>query len=284
MKKNFRSAASGKSCAVPDQNFSRAFTLIEMLVVVAIIGILAALLLSTLSKAKARGLRAACINNERQLIATWLLYAGDNNDNVADNGMPDAGGNPNKKFWIQGVFFNAADNSNPSLMFDPKYAEFAPYLRTAKTYVCPSDRRSMTIAGKYVPKLRSYSMNSYIGWKGELDDRLSTNYIFFRKTTQMVKPGPSLLFVFSDVHPSSICWPYFGVYMNTSVPDRFFNFPAVHHSQGGVIAFGDGHVEQHRWMDPRTIKAYSPSYHDHSDTSANNQDIAWLRNHASWKK
>ena len=59
--------------------------------------------------------------------------------------------------------------------------------------------------------------------------------------------------------------------------DSFFNFPNSSHSRGGVIAFGDGHVQHHRLMDPRTVTAYSTDYHRHDDPSPKNTDLAWIR-------
>jgi prepilin-type N-terminal cleavage/methylation domain-containing protein len=56
------------------------FTLVEMLVVIAIIAILAALLLPSLSAAKDRGKRAACISNMRQLGIAIQNYAEDHED------------------------------------------------------------------------------------------------------------------------------------------------------------------------------------------------------------
>lgn len=58
----------------------RAFTLVELLVAIAIIAILAAILLPVLSRAKASGQRTACLNNLKQIAAGVHMYAGDFNE------------------------------------------------------------------------------------------------------------------------------------------------------------------------------------------------------------
>ncbi len=59
----------------------RGFTLLELLVAIAILGILAALLLPALSSAKNRANRATCLNNLKQIALGVSLYA-DEHDNV----------------------------------------------------------------------------------------------------------------------------------------------------------------------------------------------------------
>ncbi|MCM8527680.1 MAG: type II secretion system GspH family protein [Lentisphaeraceae bacterium] len=64
------------------------FTLIELLVVVAIIGILASMLLPSLSKAREAAKVAVCVSNAKQTGAGLSMYTDDNSDmlpNVKDN-------------------------------------------------------------------------------------------------------------------------------------------------------------------------------------------------------
>src|ERR1700743_3458205 len=60
----------------------RAFTLIELLVVVAIIALLIAILIPSLSAARERAKRSACLSNLHQTHLAFVEYAQESNDEV----------------------------------------------------------------------------------------------------------------------------------------------------------------------------------------------------------
>jgi len=80
-------AVSARSVAMErpkDEARNGAFTLIELLVAIAVIGIVAALLLPALARAKERSRQAACLSNLRQIGLAFSLYLGDHEDRFAD--------------------------------------------------------------------------------------------------------------------------------------------------------------------------------------------------------
>jgi len=212
------------------------------------------------------------------LSLAWQLYAYDSFDKLAPNGSTVPGGSKNQRLWVQGCYFYPQDMTNTALLYDPTYAMFAPYLQATGIYHCPSDRPSLNVA----QRTRSYGLNAWMGWIGSWDSRLgavSDPAMIFGKITQI--PQPSQYFTFGDLNWNSICWPYYGVDVYAPGNEHIFNYPAAYHEKSGVLGFADGHVEAHRWQDPRTIAAQSPDFHAHDDASPSNVDMVWLRNHAT---
>src|ERR1700723_3212776 len=101
------------------------FTLIELLVVIAIIGILASILLPVLSRAKMRAVAASCMSNNKQLCLAWLMYAGDNSDNLAINSDPHISnfylGTPT---WVTGTidWTTGQENTNTTHLIDSAHS------------------------------------------------------------------------------------------------------------------------------------------------------------------
>src|SRR5204862_4632475 len=127
---------------------------------------LAALLLPSLSAAKARARQIQCVNNLKQLSLVWTLYADDNNEQLVPNGygLPQTLGAT--KLWVLGATHQQPQAfTNVDYLINPAYAAFAGYLRTPSIYKCPSDHGAVKIGEREYPKVRSYGLNGYMAWQ-----------------------------------------------------------------------------------------------------------------------
>jgi prepilin-type N-terminal cleavage/methylation domain-containing protein len=93
------------------------FTLVELLVVVAVIGVLAGLLFPAIARAKNSGKVTACLNNVRQLQLAWTMYADDHNGRLVRNDFVIGNPHPSRASWVQGRLDYSRIRSIPTARF-----------------------------------------------------------------------------------------------------------------------------------------------------------------------
>ena len=268
------------------------FTLVELLVVVAVIAILAALLLPTLSGAKKRAQTTLCVSNLRQLTVAFHNYVDDHNDKIMENHPVVAAGSIGQPSWVAGLMsyennplvpaFGKTEATNWALFYvegrlagtiNPKipitrfYGSIGPYAKNPKIYRCPSDQSYSVFDGRKEQRVRSYTISPAMNCPSVQPDAVR-----FRIVSQVRNPASMILFI--DEHEDTISA---GVFREQRPGDfnTWNSLPASRHNGAGTLSYVDGHVEVRKWQDPQTLVPVARQ-NRHVTFQTNNLDRKWL--------
>ena len=220
------------------------------------------MLLPALAKAKQKAQGVQCLSNTKEMALAWLMYADDNNGNLAPNQNEDANANPS---WVKGILsWTPNDTDNTNIFFlTGAGGLLGNYTKNPGVYKCPADIFPCTMYGQKAQRVRSISMNGFIQGGAYGKTAVSTWYSEWRgynKIADITVPRPCNLIVFLDEHPDSINDGWWITQVDNT-PNGLWtpapvweDNPSSLHNRACGFSFGDGHSEIHKWLQAATVQ------------------------------
>ena len=231
---------------------NQAFTLVEVLVVISVIAILAAILFPMFITAKQQAAASTCLGNLKQLSNAFRMYTDENS-----GALP----SPRVSYWPQ----SWAGAEKPSGRVYPEQGQIWKYVRNAYVYVCPADRgrpanRVLTRAQrKNDDDMEEYARTDY-PLSYSMNDTL---YDFLRLTVlraDTVRRHTNILLL---IHESRDTIDDGAFYWREDAVASSVANPTEVHAGGSNLAYLDGHVKWFTLAEierQRTVGIWFPGY------------------------
>ena len=215
---------------------TRAFTLIELLLVIATIALLASLLLPPLGGIKSRMRNISCLNNLKQWGIATALYAAENSEALPPEGVP----NPSERSTNSGWYIQLPRQLNLTPYHEMSWRTNAAIQPGCSLWICPDNPRRSN--GR---NLFHYCLNEHVNGSG--------------RETRAIQLS-------SIDNPSAVPW----LFDSKNLPAVGY-WAFVHtnlHNRGAQFLFLDGHTRRF----PNT--AYWDFQTDRATT--NNPELIWM--------
>jgi len=195
-------------------------------------------LMPALSRAREQGKRIVCMNNLKQMMLGWNLYAGDNDEkiifavtNKSQETNPTFGGSNSRpqKCWA----YYVRDGTEEQKLQGLRDGGLFKYVETEKLYKCPTG-----VPGEVITYAITDAMNGHRGHLAGIKTVM--------KRTEIRSPSARMVFLDEgEMSPSS--WTLF------YAEPRWWDNITSRHGNGTNLAMADGHAEYFKWSDSRTI-------------------------------
>lgn len=208
------------------------FTLIEMLLVVAILSLLISILLPTMKHGLNRTSASKCESNIRTLLIAYQNYA-------KENGRKLVGSNTsNAHDWLRSSS-NTATSITDGMLW--------PYVRAMDVYVCPNQI--------YPTYLNSYSINGRLNGEQVASGSSSGTTTYKRHWTANIRDAEQMVFIEED---DGRGWNINSFMLGTA-QGTYVDWVAANHFSGDNLGFLDGHVEYWEWQTAHLRKRDKPN-------------------------
>ena len=240
----------------------RAFTLVELLVVIGIIALLISILLPALKRAKEAANTVKCMSQEKQIMTALVMYANDHKDWLPLSpsiGEVYPGNSPEARSLM---YYMDGSVSGGRGAIDYAHGAFWKYLGVKSTATnlpppnvlwaimnCPSDNdtfRAVYQGG--IDPIASLKRNFSFSWNVWMRSAANGNNIngVARKLSQIKNPAHKILLIEELTPNDGICWIY---------PYDRDDTPTFRHNGKGDFGFADGHVQSLEPMEMGFAKA-----------------------------